>query len=67
MGASATEAVTDADCRSFDQTNLYIVGASVLPTCGTANPTLTVAALSLRTADHIASAEFGRPLGSLFS
>jgi glucose dehydrogenase len=67
MGASATEAVTDANCRSFDQTNLYIVGASVLPTCGTANPTLTVAALSLRTADHIVSAEFGRPPGSLLS
>lgn len=65
MGASAAEAVTDADCRSFDQTNLYIVGAGVLPTCGTANPTLTVAALSLRAAEHIAAAEFGRRLESL--
>jgi choline dehydrogenase-like flavoprotein len=67
MGVSAAEAVTDANCRSFDQTNLYIVGASVLPTCGTANPTLTVAALSLRAAEHIATAEFGRPPGCVSS
>jgi choline dehydrogenase-like flavoprotein len=61
MGEKASEAVTNADARAFDHPNLYIVGAGLLPTCGTANPTLTVAALSLRAADHILSAEFGRP------
>jgi choline dehydrogenase-like flavoprotein len=32
---------------------MYIAGASLFPTAGTANPTLTIAALSLRTADHL--------------
>jgi choline dehydrogenase-like flavoprotein len=62
MGASAADAVTDANCRRFDHPNLYIAGAALWPTCGTANPTLTVAALSLRAADHIASTEFRRTL-----
>jgi glucose dehydrogenase len=39
--------------RSQDHRNLYLVGSSTFPTGATANPTLTLAALSLRTADHI--------------
>ena len=65
MGKSAADAVTDADCRAFDHPNLYLVGAGVFATCGTANPTLTVAALSLRAADHIASVEFGKRLATV--
>ena len=65
MGSDGRHAVTDANCRTFDHNNLYIVGASLWPTSGTANPTLTIAALSLRAADHIAKTEFGRPLGVL--
>jgi len=57
--------VTNADCRAFDHANLYILGSGLWPTCGTANPTLTIAALSLRAADHIASVEFGRTLPGL--
>ena len=53
MGLDRSAAVVDADCRSFDHRNLYIVGASTFPTCGTANPTLTVAALALRAAQHL--------------
>jgi choline dehydrogenase-like flavoprotein len=53
MGFDAKTAVVDADCRSFDHRNLYVVGASTFPTCGTANPTITVAALALRAADHV--------------
>ena len=53
MGFDAKTAVVDADCRSFDHRNLYIVGASTFPTCGTANPTITVAALALRAAAHV--------------
>ncbi len=53
MGRDPRDSVVDADCRSHDHPNLYIVGGSVFPTMGTANPTLTIAALSLRLADHL--------------
>jgi choline dehydrogenase-like flavoprotein len=53
MGTDAESAVVDRDCRSFDHRNLYIVGGSTFPTCGTANPTLTIAALALRAAGHV--------------
>jgi glucose dehydrogenase len=53
MGADRTKAVVDGAGRSFDHSNLYIVGSSTFPTCGSANPTLTIAAPALRTADHI--------------
>jgi glucose dehydrogenase len=53
MGFDAKTAVVDADCRSFEHRNLYVVGASTFPTCGTANPTITVAALALRAAAHV--------------
>jgi len=33
--------------------NLFIAGSSVFPTCGYANPTLTIVALALRLADHL--------------
>ncbi|PAJ81600.1 GMC family oxidoreductase [Burkholderia ubonensis] len=53
MGADAKTSVVDADCRSHDHPNLFILGSSVFPTGSTANPTLTVAALALRAADTI--------------
>ena len=53
MGTDPTSSVVDAVCRSHDHPNLRIVDASVLPTSAAANPSLTVAALALRTARHI--------------
>lgn len=53
MGVSPADSVVDADCRAHDHPNLHLVGASVFPTCGTANPTLTIAALALRAARAI--------------
>jgi choline dehydrogenase-like flavoprotein len=53
MGTDKTNSVVDAECRSHDHRNLFIGGSSVFPTGGTANPTLTIAALSLRIADSI--------------
>jgi glucose dehydrogenase len=51
MGADPTRSVVNADGRAHDVSNLFVVGSSVFPTEGTANPTLTLAALALRTAD----------------
>lgn len=46
--------VVDIDCRMHGLDNLYVAGSSVFPTgLGYANPTLTVAALAVRLADHL--------------
>jgi glucose dehydrogenase len=53
MGADSRTAVVDADLRTFDHPNLFIEGSAVFPTSGAANPTLTIAALALRSVDPI--------------
>jgi choline dehydrogenase-like flavoprotein len=53
MGTDPTRSVTDSFGRSHDVPNLFVAGSSLFPTVGTANPTLTLAALALRTADAI--------------
>jgi len=53
MGNDPADSVVDADCRSHDHPNLFIAGSSVFPTGGTANPTLTLSAISLRMAAAI--------------
>lgn len=53
MGTDPTSSVVDRHCATHDHPNLYLVGAGVFPTAGTANPTLTLAALALRAADTI--------------
>jgi choline dehydrogenase-like flavoprotein len=45
--------VVDGDCKVHGISNLFIAGASVFPTAGQANPTLTVIALALRLADRL--------------
>ncbi|HEU5454096.1 MAG TPA: GMC family oxidoreductase [Nocardioides sp.] len=50
MGDDPATSVVDAEGRSHDIPNLWIAGSSLFPTAGTANPTLTLAALALRTA-----------------
>lgn len=54
MGA-AGQSVVDSQLRSHDWPNLYVLGSSVFPTGGTAPPTLTVAALTLRCAEMLAN------------
>ena len=54
MGSNRDSSVVDKDCKCHDFLNLFVVGSSIFPTGSTANPTATLAALALRTADHIA-------------
>jgi len=58
MGVDPTTSVVDTYCRSHDHKNLFIADASVLPTSAAVNPALTIAALSMRAADHILREEF---------
>ena len=60
MGADPTTSVVNPDCRAHDHGNLFIVDASVLPTSAAVNPALTIAALALRAAQHIAKTEFAK-------
>jgi glucose dehydrogenase len=53
MGREARASVVDPFCRAHDHPNLFVAGSAVFPTGGTASPTLTIAALALRTADAI--------------
>jgi choline dehydrogenase-like flavoprotein len=45
--------VVDRHCAVHGLSNFYIAGSSVFPTCGRANPTLTIVALAIRLADHL--------------
>jgi glucose dehydrogenase len=54
MGRNPKASVVDSFQRSHDHDNLYLVGSGTFPTGATANPTLTLAALALRTAEQIA-------------
>jgi choline dehydrogenase-like flavoprotein len=53
LGDDPATSVTDPFGRSHDHPNLYICDASLLPTSAAVNPSLTIAALALRLADHI--------------
>jgi len=53
MGADPKRSVVDKDLRVHGYRNCFVVGSAVWPTVGTANPTLTLAALSLRSIDTI--------------
>ncbi len=53
MGTNAANSVVNADQRTWDHDNLYLVGSGVFPTVATANPSLTIAALALKAADAI--------------
>ncbi len=51
MGEDPAHSVVDPALRCHDHDNLHILGSAVFPTSGTANPTLTIAALALRLAE----------------
>ena len=56
MHADPKQGVVDANCRVHGLGNLYIAGAAVFPTAGSANPTLTLISMSLRLSDHLKTA-----------
>jgi choline dehydrogenase-like flavoprotein len=54
MGSDPSAGVVDADLKVWGVDNLYVCDASVFPTSGNANPGLTIAALGIRLARHLA-------------
>lgn len=54
MHDDPTQGVVDADCRVHGIDNLHVAGSSVFPTGGATSPTLTIVAMGLRLADHLA-------------
>jgi len=54
MGADPASSVVNADLRSHEIPNLYLVGSGSFVTAAASHPTLTIAALAIRAAEHIA-------------
>ncbi len=53
MGDNPATSVVDPDCRSWDIPNLWVCDGSIFPTSGGVNPSLTIQAMAMRTADRI--------------
>jgi choline dehydrogenase-like flavoprotein len=53
MSADPRKGVVDADLQVHGVQGLFVVGSSVFPTCGYANPTLTIVALAMRLAERL--------------
>ncbi|AGB17248.1 choline dehydrogenase-like flavoprotein [Halovivax ruber XH-70] len=53
MGTDPAESVVGPDLRTHDLDNCWIASSSVFPTGGALNPTLTIAALAIKCADHV--------------
>jgi choline dehydrogenase-like flavoprotein len=53
MGANPRSSVVDRDLRVHETQNLYICGSEVFATGGAMQPSLSIAALALRLADHV--------------
>ncbi len=55
MNDSPSDGVVDRHGKVHGLDNLYVAGSSVFPTFGANYPTITIAALAFRLADHIAA------------
>lgn len=53
FGKDPKTSVLDPMCKVWDVDNLYVVDASFLPSSTAVNPSLTIAAQAVRTAEHI--------------
>lgn len=61
MASDPRSGVVDEHCQVHGVDRLYIVGSSIFPTNGHANPTLTIVALAIRLADRMKARHFERP------
>ena len=61
MARRPEDGVVDPDCAVHGVAGLSVVGGSVFPSSGYANPTLTIVALALRLATHLGSPDAARP------
>jgi choline dehydrogenase-like flavoprotein len=53
MGSDKNNSVVDLDMRTWDHDNLFLAGCGNMPTLGTSNPSLTMAALTFKAAEGI--------------
>jgi choline dehydrogenase-like flavoprotein len=63
MGRDPRSSVLDENLRAHDVPNLYLVGGGSFVTASSSPPTLTIAALAIRTAKHIASLQWSGMIG----
>jgi choline dehydrogenase-like flavoprotein len=52
MGNNENDSVVNTYGQCWEHKNLYLLGSSVYPSGGTVNPTLTIAALTLRSVEN---------------
>lgn len=55
MGANPATSVVDPNLRIHGLRNAFVLGSAVFPTGGAAQPTLTIVALAVRLAEHLAA------------
>ena len=55
IGSNSLSGVVDKDLKLFGTTNVYVCDLSIFPNYGNSNPTLTLAAFSMRLARHTLS------------
>jgi choline dehydrogenase-like flavoprotein len=53
FGNDPATSVLDSNCKAWDVDNLYVVDASFLPSSTAVNPSLTIVAQAVRTAEHL--------------
>lgn len=53
MGTEKKHSVVNPECGVWDYDNLYVIDASVMPSGGSVNPSLTIAALALKAAGEM--------------
>jgi choline dehydrogenase-like flavoprotein len=58
MSQDPRRGVVDPNCQVHGIRGLYVIGSSVFPTSGAANPTFMIVAMAIRLADHLKNEVF---------